>query len=158
MKNYLIPKVLILTLIFSCLCVAPAQALIPPAKRLPAKQAATEPNQRQPSIGEVWNRTELYFGAGKPDGSMVTKREFMRFVDEEVTPRFPDGLTVLTGAGQFRNSTGVIVKERSRVLILLYPPQARDAHRKLEEIREAYKRAFQQESVLRVDSVARVSF
>jgi hypothetical protein len=79
-------------------------------------------------------------------------------LDEVTTPRFPDGLTGLTGYGQFRNSAGVIVKERSMELILLYPPQMRDADRKIEEIRAAYKQAFQQESVLRVDSLAAVSF
>jgi hypothetical protein len=45
----------------------------------------------------LWNRTELYFGSGKPDGSSVTEKEFRAFVDKEVTPRFPDGLTLLMG-------------------------------------------------------------
>ncbi len=65
---------------------------------------------------------------------------------------------MLTGCGQFRNAAGVIVRERSMELILLYPIQMRDAERKLEEIRTAYKQEFQQESVLRVDSLAAVSF
>ena len=71
---------------------------------------------------------------------------------------FPDGLTVLTGYGQFRNSAQVIIQERSTELILLYPLQMPEANRKIQEIRENYKRAFQQESVLRVDSLATVSF
>jgi hypothetical protein len=44
------------------------------------------------------------------------------------------------------------------LLILLYPPQMKDGSRKIEEIREAYKRAFNQQSVLRVDSFGQVSF
>lgn len=113
---------------------------------------------QQQAAGELWNRTELYFGSSKPDGSVVSEKKFQRFVDEEITPRFPDGLTVLTGNGQFRISSGVIIKERSMVLILFYPPDMQNADQNIEQIREAYKRAFQQESVLRVDSQATISF
>jgi hypothetical protein len=128
----------------------PARAARPGAQTVAATQRQT--------AAMIWQRTELYFGSAKPDGTVVTEAEFMQFIDDTVTPRFPDGLTVLTGYGQFRNSAGVIVKERSMELILLYPPSMRDANRKIEEIRAAYKQAFQQESVLRVDSLAAVSF
>jgi hypothetical protein len=103
-------------------------------------------------------RTELYFGSERPDGSEVTEEELQRFVDDEVTPKFPDGLTLLTGEGQFRDSSGEIVEEHSYVLILLYPPNDKEANDEIEEIREAYKRAFEQESVLRVDDLDEVSF
>ena len=63
-------------------------------------------------------RTELFFGTAKPDG-VVTEEEFLAFVDAEITPRFPDGLTLLKGDGQFRGEDGVIIKEESFVLILL---------------------------------------
>jgi hypothetical protein len=106
----------------------------------------------------VWNRTELYFGTGRPDGSMVSDAQFAQFVDQQVTPRFPDGLTLLAGYGQFKNSAGVINKEKSLVLILFYPPQMRDASKLIEEIRETYKTMFQQESVLRADSNNFISF
>src|SRR5262245_20048592 len=54
-------------------------------KRLPGRQ--TWPGtDRQPFQGEVWKRTELYFGSGKPDGSAVTESEFQEFVDRAVTP------------------------------------------------------------------------
>jgi Protein of unknown function (DUF3574) len=106
----------------------------------------------------VWNRTELYFGTGRPDGSVVSDEEFMQFVDEQVTPRFPDGLTLLAGYGQFKNSAGVIDKEKSLVLILFYPPQMKDASKLIEEIREIYKAIFQQESVLRADIKNFISF
>ena len=65
-------------------------------------------------------RTELFFGTAKPIGA-VTEEEFRGFVDAEVTPRFPDGLTVIKGDGQFRGEDDVLVKEQSFVLILLYP-------------------------------------
>jgi hypothetical protein len=103
-------------------------------------------------------RTELYFGSERPDGSEVTEKQLERFVDDEVTPRFPDGLTLLTGQGQFRDSSGEIVEEHSYVLILFYPPNDKEANDEIEEIREDYKRAFEQESVLRVDDLDEVSF
>jgi hypothetical protein len=101
---------------------------------------------------EPFARTQLFFGADKPDGTEVTEEEWRRFLDREVTWRFPDGLTVLTGVGQFRDASGAIVQERSKVLILLYPSKKRkESDRKIELIRGAYKRDFSQESVLRVD-------
>jgi hypothetical protein len=106
----------------------------------------------------MWARTELFFGTSKPDGTTVSDEKFKRFLDQVVTPRFPDGLTLLTGSGQFKNSSGVIIQERSKLLILLYPLDDADASDRIESIREIYKQMFQQESVLRVDSRAGVSF
>ncbi len=108
-------------------------------------------------VGDAFRRTELYFGSEKP-GPDVTGRQFDRFVDREVTPRFPDGLTLLTGYGQFKGSDGKIVQERSFVLVLLYPPDDDRANREIQQIRNAYKDGFDQESVLRTDSRERVSF
>jgi hypothetical protein len=65
---------------------------------------------------------------------------------------------VLTAYGQFRTSAGVLVRERSYVLILLYPPQMGDANRRIQAMREIYKGMFSQESVLRVDTLSLVSF
>lgn len=107
---------------------------------------------------EVWVRTELFFGTDKP-GPDVTDHQFGRFVNDTVTPRFPDGLTVLDGNGQWKDSSGRIVRERSKVVILLYPTGgAADSNRKIEEIRDAYEKRFQQESVLRADSEESISF
>jgi hypothetical protein len=105
-------------------------------------------------------RTELFFGTAQPDG-VVTDAEFFEFLDRVITPRFPDGLTLLKGDGQFRNAAGQIIKEDSFVLILLYPLEDfRESSRRINVIRERYKDEFQQESVLRVDDpwAVRVSF
>jgi len=112
---------------------------------------------RRPAAAEVWVRTEVYFGSNKPHGE-VTDAEFNSFIDSEVTPLFPDGLTLLTGAGQFKNSQGELIREKSHLLILLYPPQTQDANRNIQFIRERYKKIHSQESVLRVDSFSFVSF
>jgi Protein of unknown function (DUF3574) len=108
-------------------------------------------------FGDLFIRTELFFGLGRANGPNVTEAEFRMFLEDQVTPRFPDGLTVLTGRGQFR-SGGVIEREPSKLVIILYPPDQDNAHTRIERIREEYKMAFQQQSVLRADSTACVSF
>lgn len=104
-------------------------------------------------------RTELFFGSATPDGAAVTDEDFRAFLEHEITPRFPDGLTLLAGSGGFRNASGAIVRERSYLLILVYPLSGRASDDRIEQIRELYKTRFHQESVLRVDSeTARVCF
>jgi hypothetical protein len=96
-------------------------------------------------------RTELYFGTAKPGGA-VTDAEFRAFVDEEVTPRFPDGLTLRKVDGQFLGADGTMVKEDSYILILLYPiGTQKENNENIETIRRLYMTQHQQESVLRVD-------
>jgi hypothetical protein len=110
------------------------------------------------SPGEIWKRTELFFGTGKPDGTEVTDKEFAAFSDQEITPAFPDGFTRLDGNGQWRGGSGAIVREHTHLVVLLYPFADRAAEREIEEIRTDYRKQFQQESVLRSDSVEKVSF
>lgn len=107
--------------------------------------------------GTRFARTELYFGTDRKTGPDVSEAQFDRFVDAVVTPRFPDGLTQFEADGQFQSSTGPI-EERSFVIVLLYPLDDTSANREIEEIRTIYKKTFGQESVLRADSVDRVSF
>ncbi len=107
--------------------------------------------------GELFSRTELFFGLSRAGGPDVTEEEFQHFVDTEVTPRFPDGLTLLGGKGQFKDSAGTIVQEGAKLLVLLYRFD-QESNRAVEEIRDEYKEDFQQESVLRVDEQTCVSF
>ena len=108
--------------------------------------------------GQLLARTELYFGRGKPDGSSVTDDEFRTFLDDIITPRFPNGLTVLSGAGQYRGSSGIIQRERSMFVILLYPAGEKSSSARIDEIRDSYRKTFAQESVLRVDDESCVNF
>jgi hypothetical protein len=124
---------------------------------LPFAAASAAPFPR-PKTAEVWRETQLYFGTSQPNGTIVTDREFADFIDVYVTPRFPDGLTLLSGYGQFRSSGGLINKEKSMVLILFYPADMPKAEALIEEIRDAYVMRFAQESVLRADKMAGVSF
>jgi len=101
-------------------------------------------------------RRELVFGAARPHGDPLSEDEWESFLDTVVTPRFPDGFTVLNGLGQWRGQDG-LTKEQSRILVIWHERSPnRDAD--IEAVRSAYKSRFEQESVLRVDSVSCVSF
>jgi Protein of unknown function (DUF3574) len=107
--------------------------------------------------GSIFMRTELVFGMSRSAGPDITETEFQSFIDNQITPRFPDGLTVLNGNGQFKDSTGAIIKEKAKLLILLYP-FTRASSRKVDDIRGDYLKMFQQQSVLRTDEEQCVSF
>jgi hypothetical protein len=129
-------------------------SLYPDSQQNAASAIAAVP---QP-VGDLFARTELYFGTDKP-GPDISEAQFRRFVAEVVTPRFPDGLTILSAIGQFREDDGDIIREDSKVIVLLYPAAvAGDANQRIEEIRGLYQTQFQQQSVLRVDSQEHVSF
>jgi hypothetical protein len=102
-------------------------------------------------------RSELVFGRSRPDGSVVTETEWQAFLAEHVTPRFPDGLTVLDATGQYRDRAGRLVREPSKVLILVHPAEPA-ALAAVEEVRARYRGLFDQESVLLIRSRAGVGF
>lgn len=92
-------------------------------------------------------RTELYFGMSRPDGGVVSDEQWGRFLDTAITPRFPEGLTVLDASGQYRMTSGVLVKERTKLLVIVHPPAADSL---LTQICRLYAAAFNQESVMKV--------
>jgi Protein of unknown function (DUF3574) len=117
----------------------------------------SNPSCKSPLIGQKFARTELYFGSLKPNQLEVTEAEFTRFLSQEISPRFPDGLTLLKGFGEFRGSNGKTIQETSRLVIVFYP-FATESSQKIEDIRRTYKTQFKQESVLRVDDESCISF
>ena len=94
---------------------------------------------------------EAYFGRNVKHRAPVTEAEWARFMAEEVTPAFPDGLTVLNGTGQWRNAAGLISREDSKVLVLVLPGQDQAvAAGRLAPVTTAWRTRFAQESVLTV--------
>jgi Protein of unknown function (DUF3574) len=106
---------------------------------------------------EPWIEIDLYLGRNIASGGIVSESAFRRFLAEVVTPRFPEGLSILDVAGQFRSGTGAIVREPSKLLVILVPDAAAVA-KKVEQIIAVYKRRFNQESVLRVDQLVCIAF
>jgi Protein of unknown function (DUF3574) len=66
---------------------------------------------------------------------------------DEVTRRFPDGLTVWEAEGQWRTPAGSIDHEQSKVLLLVHPDTA-VARQSVLAVIEAYRKTFEQQSVL----------
>jgi hypothetical protein len=105
----------------------------------------------------AYARLELLFGLGKQGGGEVSEEEWRAFLETEVTPRFPDGLTVLAAYGQWRSRSGEVAREPSRALVIWHRRGA-GGEADVEAIRAAYKSQFGQESVMRVDGLSCVSF
>ncbi len=91
-------------------------------------------------------RIELLFGRSLPGDGRISNASWQDFLATTVTPAFPDGLTVLSGNGQWRNAKGTIGREPSTVVMII-APKADDLLTRLEAIRTAYKQKFHQESV-----------
>lgn len=128
-----------------------------------AHMAPTSPtlagDAAHPAVTSGWMRTELYFGlgtAGRADG--VSEADWLAFLDKEVTPRFPSGLTVIDAYGQWQGSKRPEPERlRSKIVVLLYAdsPAQREA---IDAIRTAWKARTGDQSVLRVTQSAEVSF
>lgn len=113
-----------------------------------------------PAHASGWVETRLYFGLGPADDTSrgVTEPAWRQFLDTEVTPRFPDGLSVLDVYGQWQGKgQGTPERLRSKMLVIDYPdsPSNRD---KIEAIRAAWKQRTGDQSVMRVTQPAEVSF
>ena len=97
-------------------------------------------------------------GRGGPEGEVVGDSEWDAFLADAITPRFPDGLTVLDAKGQWRGSDDVIKKESTKVLIIFAPNEDEDAKDLIVEVTDEYRRRFDQESVLKTVSKTCVAF
>jgi hypothetical protein len=101
---------------------------------------------------------QMYFGRNIGGALGVSEAQWDAFVDAEITPRFPDGLTVADAEGQWRDTeTGAIVREPSKQLTLFLSDEAHD-RAALDQVAEAYKAQFQQQAVALVIERSCVSF
>ena len=109
----------------------------------PMARAETCPPGMQPRT-----TFELYFGRNIGEVVGVTEEAWSKFLDEEITPRFPDGLSVTDIKGQWKDTaSGRIVREPGKVLSLIVEPDAA-VLAKLAEVIALYKARHQQQSVM----------
>ena len=131
-----------------------------PTPTPPATAPTLRGDAAHPGETQGWVRTELYFGlglAGEPEKG-ISEAEWRDFLDREVTPRFPAGLSVEDVYGQWLNKgTEKPERLRSKVLIILYPGTEENRAR-IDAIRAAWKKKTGDQSVLRVTEPADVSF
>ena len=130
----------------------------------PTSSSRTAPtlsgDRAHPGRTTGWADSRLYFGLGPADhpDQGVSEARWREFLDREVTPRFPDGLSVADIYGQWQGK-GQKAPERlrSKVLIIDYP-DTRENRDKIEAIRAAWKKMTGDQSVMRVTQPADVSF
>jgi hypothetical protein len=112
-----------------------------------AGQSAPPAAQRECGpLGTPLARTTLYFGLNRKSGT-VSEGEWKAFLRDQVTRRFPKGFTVWEANGQWRMADGRIAHERSKVLLVVHD-ETPELRQNVSEIIDAYKRMFEQESVL----------
>jgi hypothetical protein len=120
--------------------------------------AAQTPAPACPGRQQPKQVAELLFGRDIGHRLGVGEAAWARFVAQELTPRFPDGLTVIDALGQWRDRTdGSIVREPTKRVEIVLPGNDDDAAR-LEAVASAYKREFRQQSVAVIVRPACVSF
>ena len=151
LRSFLIASVLSLAL---CGC----------ARTVPPQTVSVAPtlagDAAHPGQTEGWMDTKLYFGLGPADDPAqgVSEAQWRAFLDQEVTPRFPAGLSVVDVYGQWQGKDEKVPERiRSKLLIIDYPRTAENRS-KVDAIRAVWKRQTGQLSVLRVTEPAEVSF
>jgi len=125
-----------------------------------APTAALHGDKAHPARTQGWVDTRLYFGLGPADAPEkgVSEAQWRDFLDKEVTPRFPAGLSVMDIYGQWQGKQETAPERiRSKVLIVDYPATAANAA-KIEAIRAAWKKRTGDQSVMKVTQPAAVSF
>jgi hypothetical protein len=93
---------------------------------------------------------DLYFGLARDKGPDISEAEWAAFLNEQVTPRFPDGLSVFDVRGQWRGPDGRIERERTKLLVIVVFDAPAHAS-KVQALIDAYKKRYDQRSVFRVE-------
>jgi hypothetical protein len=112
---------------------------------LAAAGCMTAPRPACPA-GQAQLRTAQLFLSAKPP-ARISDKDLRRFVDDEVTPRFPAGVTVVDGGGQWRGDENRLIREAAKVVTIVLP-EAGDPVAKVEAVRAAYRHRFKQESLV----------
>jgi hypothetical protein len=113
-----------------------------------------------PGRAQGWVDTKLYFGLGPADHPEqgISEAAWRNFLDKEVTPRFPAGLSVLDVYGQWKSEgSSQVERLRSKLLVIDYPDNSEN-RAKIDAIRTAWKQKTGDQSVLMVTAPAEVSF
>ena len=107
---------------------------------------------------QAFNEYRLFFGRNHDNTGtqIVSHIAWEEFVAQEITPRFPEGLSVLDVQGQFMNQTGSLIKENTKmvlILIPLLPVGGIDPMKLIDEIMQAYSKKFQRTFFLRTHNI-----
>src|SRR4051812_15506486 len=99
----------------------------------------------------------LYFGQNIGMDRTISPEDWRQFVATEITPRFPNGLTIFQGDGQWRDPHGNLVHEHTYIVEVEHAPSA-EIDAAIAAIAAQYKKRFQQDAVLRITEHATMRF
>jgi hypothetical protein len=134
-----------------------APPLLAAVLALSAAGCASLKHDTCPAGQERLRTAQLFFGRSVGDQPRVTEAQFRKYVEEELTPRFPDGLTILDGGGQWKGKDDKLIREAAKVVLIVLTKEA-DQQPRLDAARAAYKTRFNQDAVMLVTQPACVSF
>jgi len=69
---------------------------------------------------DQWFSTEIYFGRHFTSRGEISEQQFAEFLSHHVTPAFPAGMTVYDAYGQMQHSSGEIVRQKTKVVVLVH--------------------------------------
>jgi hypothetical protein len=127
-------------------------------------QIATAPtlqgDSAHPAQAHGWVGTNLYFGLAPADHPEqgISEAKWRDFLDREVTPRFPDGLSVLDVYGQWLSKGQAVPERLHSKLLIIYHSESAENSARIDAIRAAWKKMTGDQSVLRVTQPVDVSF
>lgn len=102
--------------------------------------------------------TNLYFGQSKPDGGMVSEKEWNSFKEMHISKVFKEGSTVVNVTGNwFDPDSHKLITEPTYMVVYFYK-KSPAVSKQIDSLRYWYKTMFQQQSVLRVDKKVKASF
>jgi Protein of unknown function (DUF3574) len=104
-----------------------------------------------------WTRSEIYCGLDKPAGGVVTDTEFADFLSKVVTPAFPAGMTVLDAYGQMQDSSKNIVKQHTRVILLVHEKSQANSDA-IQKVISSYRSTFSNPQVMYLQSPTQPQF
>lgn len=116
------------------------------------------PPAPQCSVGSPTLRAELFFGRSLHGGGAVSDADWSDFLAREVTPRFPDGLTIIAAQGQWQPRSGTAVIREDTWVVVIAADLGPATDQRLAAIRAAYQARFHQESVGLVTTPGCASF
>ena len=103
-----------------------------------------------------WLETQVFFGLEGSEGGAVSDDDWKSFLSDVVAPRFPDGLTVLTGIGQSLDTQAGKPRGGKTMMLLVVHENSNEAQAKFGEIIAEYKKRFEGVATFRVDFPARI--
>lgn len=103
-------------------------------------------------------QTELYFGLSQNDGKIIPDSAWNTFVQEYVAKTFSLGFTILASEGRWFDEQSKQTQAEPSHIIISINKMNRQLSQNIDSLRNAYKKLFQQQSVLRVDKKTSARF